>query len=359
MESLVDDIMTAGASLAKASWEHGTAAEALIELHDPELSVFATDPFPAARIPQPTVDATPGLVYAKKYIRKDEKTLIDADGSSGDTAALGVFCILIGQSITDYHTAAKREADYLLEDVPRWSNGAISHRHCYAELWADFVYMAPPFLAYQAVATGNADLMRVAVQQCLLYSDVLQSEPERKLWKHIVGPAWMPARDKGIWATGNGWAVAGMVRVLATAIKSPYNKSDNLDTKRLLQVIFDIIDGASSAKKNGSPPLLCNYLNDGSYFGDVASTALVASAVYRLAVMFPKECSSQHIRFAESCWESVQAHINDRNGDVGPTPMPGVALSHTPSMEGSSQGHSFVVMLFAAHRDWENWKQMK
>lgn len=280
-------------------------------------------------------------------------------GSSGDTAALGVSCILIGQSIADYQASAKREAVYLLEIVPRWSNGAISHRGWYAELWADFLYMAPPFLAYQAVATGDEDLMRVAVQQCLLYSDVLQAEPERKLWKHIVGPAWRPARDKGLWATSNGWAVAGMVRVLATAIKSPYTKSVGLEIERLLRVTFDVIDGASAAKRNGSPPLLCNYLNDGSYFGDVAGTALIASAVYRLAVMFPKECSGQHIQFAESCWESVQTHIKDRNGDVGPTPMPGVALSHTPSMEGSSQGHSFVVILFAAHRDWEDWKQMR
>lgn len=280
-------------------------------------------------------------------------------GSSGDTAALGVSCILIGQSMADYHTAAKREADYLLEDVPRWSNGAISHRDGYAELWADFVYMAPPFLAYQAVSTGDANLMRVAVQQCLLYANVLQSEPERKVWKHIVGPASMPARDEGIWATGNGWAVAGMVRVLATAIKSPYNMSVDLETKRLLQVTFAIIDGASFAKRNGNPPLLCNYLNDGSYFGDVASTALIASAVYRLAVMFPKEYNCQHIQFAESCLESVRTHIKGRHGDVGPTPMSGVALSHTPSMEGSSQGHSFVVMLFAAHRDWEICKQMK
>ena len=219
--------------------------------------------------------------------------------------------------------------------------------------------MAPPFLAYQAIATDDANMMRVALQQCLLYSEILTSESERKLWKHIIGPIWMPARDTGIWATGNGWVVAGIVRVLATAMKSPYTKSVGLEINRLLQVTFGIIDGVLAAETNGSPPLLCNYLNDGSYFGDVASTALIASAIFRLAVLVPEQCCSRHILFAESCWESVQIHIRDRNGDVGPTPMPGVALSHTPSMEGSSQGHSFVVILFAAHRDWDNWKRTK
>ena len=77
--------MAAGANLAKASWEYGTVAEALIELHNPELSVFAADPFPNARIPRPNVDATPGLVYAKRYIRKDKKTLIEADGQFAST----------------------------------------------------------------------------------------------------------------------------------------------------------------------------------------------------------------------------------------------------------------------------------
>ena len=80
MDSLMKDIMTAGASLAKASWEYGTAAEALLELYNPELSVFAADAFPAARIPKPTVDAVPGLIYARKHIRTDKKILIDADG---------------------------------------------------------------------------------------------------------------------------------------------------------------------------------------------------------------------------------------------------------------------------------------
>ena len=82
MDSLIEDVMAAGARLAKASWEYGAAAEALIELHNPELSVFAVDPFPAARIPESTVDAIPGLTYAKKHICTDKRTLIDADGQS-------------------------------------------------------------------------------------------------------------------------------------------------------------------------------------------------------------------------------------------------------------------------------------
>ncbi len=47
-----------------------------------------------------------------------------------------------------YDTAAKNQLNYLLQVAPRAPNGAISHRASEAQLWADFIYMAPPFIAY-------------------------------------------------------------------------------------------------------------------------------------------------------------------------------------------------------------------
>lgn len=60
---------------------------------------------------------------------------------------------MIGQSEPAYMAASDRQADHLLNVVPRFWNGAISQREDVAELWSDFMYMAPPFLAYYAVAT--------------------------------------------------------------------------------------------------------------------------------------------------------------------------------------------------------------
>ena len=55
------------------------------------------------------------------------------------------------------------------------SQKAISHRDEPPQLWGDFVYMVPPFLAYYGAATGDASLMREAVEQCELYAKVLET----------------------------------------------------------------------------------------------------------------------------------------------------------------------------------------
>lgn len=76
----VNKIMERACRLASHSWEHGTVAEALLELHNPELSVFGENPFPGGKLPLVEVEKTPGLKYAKRMIRTGQQTLIDGDG---------------------------------------------------------------------------------------------------------------------------------------------------------------------------------------------------------------------------------------------------------------------------------------
>ena len=61
------------------------------------------------------------------------------------------------------------------------------------------MYMAPPFLAYHAVAKGDLDLLHDTVWQCGLYAYILSGD--EGTWEHIVGPTNM---DTGRWSTGNG-----------------------------------------------------------------------------------------------------------------------------------------------------------
>jgi hypothetical protein len=56
------------------SWEYGTAAQALLELHDPDVSVFSPDAFSCAGIPNKQTASTN---YAKKFIQTNSETLID------------------------------------------------------------------------------------------------------------------------------------------------------------------------------------------------------------------------------------------------------------------------------------------
>lgn len=128
---------------ASHSWEWGTAAEALLELYDNDLSVFGPNPFPSGKIPNadPNIFA---LAYARSFIDTSGQVLV-ADSAVGDPASLGVSAILLGQSDSTYLGAADRQANYILNIAPKWSNGAISHRGDVAELWADNMAMSFPF----------------------------------------------------------------------------------------------------------------------------------------------------------------------------------------------------------------------
>ncbi len=130
-------------NLASHSWEWGTAAEALLELYNNELSVFGPNPFPNGRIPA----ANSGIIalsYAKQYINTNGQVFV-GDSAVGDPASLGVSAILLGQSDSTYIDASNRQADYILNHAPKWSNGAISHRPDVAELWSDNLAMSFPF----------------------------------------------------------------------------------------------------------------------------------------------------------------------------------------------------------------------
>ena len=126
------------ASVAKAlpshSWEFGTASEAMLELYDPQISVFSPTAFPIQTIPMECVES---LQYAasKIVIGTGPNGLSDGDGAVGDPASLGVSAVLLGKTDATYANAVAEEIDYIVNSAPRFSNGAISHRVDVAELW--------------------------------------------------------------------------------------------------------------------------------------------------------------------------------------------------------------------------------
>ena len=131
--------------LASHSREHGTLAEAFLELYNPELSVFGPKPFPADKIPYAPFHQVKSLEYVKRYISLSDNTLYNNDNSAADPASLGISAILLGQSDVDYLKASQRQIDHLLKSAPRLENGAISHLEDSQDAWSDFVAMVPPF----------------------------------------------------------------------------------------------------------------------------------------------------------------------------------------------------------------------
>ncbi|KAJ7147627.1 Six-hairpin glycosidase-like protein [Mycena crocata] len=340
-------------SLPSESWEFGTAAEALLELYNPELSVFGKKAFPVASSSKSSVKA---LSYADSKIEIGSTGLSNGNGATGDPASLGVSAIMLGKTVKKYADAATVQLTYLVDKAPRFSpNGPISQRAPPdgPALWADFMYMAPPFMAYYAADSNNATLLEDTYKQCGLYRDVLKSDGG--LWQHIVGPQ---AADPGHWSTGNGWAAAGMTRVLATIMRAPVAQSASWKDGAINDLsdwIKEILDAAVAAPSDGG--LLRNYIDDTGKdhgFGEIAGSSLLASVAYRMAILQPAKFGgdAKYVAWADGIRTTLgkDGHVTDK-GVVTPAVNPHDWKDTNPDTEGSPEGQGMVVLMYAAWRD--------
>lgn len=130
--------------------------------------------------------------------------------------------------------AAQDQLNYTLKGVPRAPSGAISQRTRAVALWADAMYMMPPFLAAYGLYTENSTLLQMAYDQIGLYRQALQyqSGPGKGLWGHIVSVVNGTSKwqDDNAWTTGEGWVTAGMLRTLASIAQSPF--SEQMETQK-------------------------------------------------------------------------------------------------------------------------------
>ncbi|KAF8872499.1 hypothetical protein BD779DRAFT_1679667 [Infundibulicybe gibba] len=336
------------ASLAEStpshSWEYGTAAQALLELYNPHISVFGAKPFPLPSLDKKDIKA---MAYAaqKIVIGKGENALSPGDGAVGDPASLGTSAVLLGKTDKAYADAAAETVRYLLEQAPRYWNGAISQRANTPELWADFMYMAPTFLAFYAADKGDAEMLQESVRQCGHYRHILKAHETPTCagaWQHIIGNE---SQDTGSVVDG---------QCVGSRRDDPRNAIDQLGGW-----ISEIIDGAMAAPLDDG--LLRNYLNDldsnGHGFGEISGSSLLAATVYRMAMLQPHLFGERHLKWADGFRTVLggkdrhgNPHITD-TGIVTPAVNPLAWKDTTPYTRGSPEGQSFVVLMYAAWRD--------
>lgn len=368
----ISKIEALAVDLATHDWEQGTAAEALLELYNPEHSVFGQIPFTKHAVPSERAIEDKAIQYVLPKMHLPHRRLSNNTWGVSDPASLGVFAVLASaarhgsDSLNVYKYAAEQQADFLLDEAPRYANGAISHRMNVAELWSDAIFMFPPFLAYLAVLPAaepdkgqdgqrlnrsGTQLMKLAVEQIGLYRDVLSiTEGEHTgAWKHIVGPSEMA--DAGAWSTGNGWAAYGMARVRATlAGWAPGAHLLQPQIASLDTWMAEIIDAAIRTDNHESG-LLRNYLGDDAWFGETAGTALIAAAAYRLASFLePGEQRQGYVTWANRKREAVFGHVG-ADGIAKPA-VNSLKHNQREPLDGPNpEGESFLLLLASAWRD--------
>ena len=227
------------------------------------------------------------------------------------------------------------------------------------------MYMAPPFIAYYGAATNNLSTLNIAVEQCELYRQILQTNStwNTGAWEHIINQVnGTGATDLGVWSTGNGWAAAGMTRVLATVMNAPIaNQNGDWQedaVSKLSGYIQEILDRAMWS--NTDRGLLRNYWNKPIY-GETSGTSLLASVAYRMAVLQPDFSSWRKVRRYVEWADDVRyllggSDVNGNphvtwNGTVTPAVNPLNWYDTVGYTAGSPEGQNFVVLMYAAWRD--------
>ncbi|EIN10295.1 Six-hairpin glycosidase [Punctularia strigosozonata HHB-11173 SS5] len=355
-QGLDDDVLTNVRDrlleAASQSWELGTAAEALTEVYWPTLAVFQPTAFPPSL--NGSYNASSVLAIADTVVaeKPSESLMLIEEGAVGDPASIGNAVLLANWTRQDlsnanFSIAAGEELDYLLNQAPRTDDGAISHRNDQVQLWADFIYMAPPFIAYFGAlqgGDGGKATLQVAYDQIRLYRNYLRDD--NGLWRHVTLGTW---QDNTHWGTGNGWVAAGMLRVMETMANSEFASDFEEQCADLSTWIQEIVNAAWTYQKpNGT---LYNVLDDDTSFADSSSTALLASVTYRMATLTN---DLTYIPNANLALQLIESSL-DSDGWLLNTVDPYTFSRPTASGSHSPEGQAFVLLLHAGWRDYIAW----
>lgn len=244
----IEKATKAAMAMQRRDWEQGILAQAMVEAGDRERVILLTKGAIVQRTPDgrlgvvvsgsPTDPAMGGPAYAQ------------AAGWTGD------------QQIRD---AVDGLLMWIRVAAPRNSQGILYHVFNAPEMWSDGFNGAPPFLA----AMGHYD---EALFQIDGYRKRLWN-PEKKLLAHIWDDGKQQFKDGSLWGGGNGWAAAGLARVIRSLPRDRHQ-----DRERLAAFAAEIIDGC--LKHQRPDGLFHNVVDQPSTFVETNLAQMLSYSIY-------------------------------------------------------------------------------
>jgi unsaturated rhamnogalacturonyl hydrolase len=131
-------------------------------------------------------------------------------------------------------------------------------------VWIDSMYMAPPFLAV-------AEHSEEAVKQIQGLRDLLWL-PEKQLFAHIWDDGEQVFARKACWGVGNGWAAAGMTRVIRALPAEMM-----ADKRRLVEYVKAVLDGCLIYQREDG--LFHDVIDDASSFVETNLAQMLAYTI--------------------------------------------------------------------------------
>ena len=172
-------------------------------------------------------------------------------------------------------------------------SGILYHMVDSKQFWVDSIYMLPPFLA-------SAGYYKEALHQIHGYWDALYFPNEKLLAHRFDDETGSFARD-ALWGTGNGWAMAGLCRVIDLL-------PGEMESERagLIELNRSLVTSVSGYIREDGTAF--DILNDPASFVDVALPMFFAYSVYR--GMYSGWLGDEYFGLAECCRNAAHSRID-------------------------------------------------
>jgi unsaturated rhamnogalacturonyl hydrolase len=236
--------------MQRYAWEQGVAAQALLESGERDLVILMAK------------DAV------LRQLEDGRLAVVSSNQGVTDPAANGEAVLFAANFTGDpkLRNGAEKMLDYLLHRAPRTKDGTLHHIADKPQVWIDSAYMAPPFLA----VAGRPE---EAVRQIEGFRKLLWNR-KKKLFSHIWDEGVNDFFRKDFWGVGNGWAAAGMTRVIKALPKKMTSDRD-----RIAGYVTDVIDGClANQRKDG---LFHDVVDNPDTFVETNLAQMLAYSIYR------------------------------------------------------------------------------
>ena len=312
-DNRIQNVMHAMLAMQRRTWEQGVAAQALLELGETEWMVLLAK------------DAVVNQLKDGRLGLNEGRSPVTDPASNGEP-------LLLAARITgdeQLQKAAERMLEFLLYKAPRTREGIIYHNYIENMIWVDAFYMAPPFLAVSGYP-------QEAVKQVVGYRRILWN-PEKKLYYHVWDEDKHQFERKLFWGVGNGWAAAGMSRVIQ-ALPDTMMKEKEM----IAGFVSELVDGC--LKYQRADGLFHDILDDPATFVETNAAQMLSYSIYR--GVKAGWLDGAYLQHADRMRTAVYQKVDQFGLVQGVCGAPNFNRPGT-----ATEGQAFFLLMEAAYRD--------
>jgi rhamnogalacturonyl hydrolase YesR len=250
LQDRIARVLTATIGMQRYNWEQGTVAQALLEMGEYDLVIS----FARAAIMRQT---------------EGRFSVIGGNKPITDCSSIGEAVLLAGKLTGDpiFRRGAEEMANVIKHTTHKNDEGIIYHtQEPEKYIMSDAFYMLPPFLA----AAGEHE---EALKQIEGFRKYLYHKHDQ-LYSHIWDGPNRKFKREAFWGVGNGWAAAGLTRVISLL---PDNRID--DKTRLIGYVKEVVDGC--LKYLHEDGFCNNVVNNPETFIEVNLSQMLSYTIFR------------------------------------------------------------------------------